>query len=133
MFWFPRDCPRGCIWPVSTTTGADREAFFGQTSAGRVHVIEGAWLAAMREARLYAYRLPLDPFRPHGVGGYWVSTETVDAIERLDVGDLLARHAGAGIELRVTPSIKPFWDRVVASTVGFSGSRLANAGRPPGR
>ena len=17
MFWFPRDCPRGCIWPVS--------------------------------------------------------------------------------------------------------------------
>jgi len=19
MFWFPRDCPRGCIWPVSTT------------------------------------------------------------------------------------------------------------------
>ena len=31
MFWFPRDCPRGCIWPVSTTTAADRDRFFGQT------------------------------------------------------------------------------------------------------
>lgn len=23
-FWFPGDCPRGCIWPVSTTTAGDR-------------------------------------------------------------------------------------------------------------
>jgi hypothetical protein len=30
-FWFPRDCPRGCIWPVSTTTDEDRERFFGQS------------------------------------------------------------------------------------------------------
>ena len=29
MFWFPRYCPRGCVWPVSTTTAADRERFFG--------------------------------------------------------------------------------------------------------
>jgi hypothetical protein len=23
LFWFPRDCPRGCIWPVSATTPLD--------------------------------------------------------------------------------------------------------------
>src|ERR1700760_4481388 len=54
-FWFPRDCPRGCIWPVSATTAADRERFFGTTAAGRIHVIESAWLDSMRVWRLYAY------------------------------------------------------------------------------
>jgi uncharacterized protein DUF6886 len=43
----------------------------------------------------------------------------------------LARHARAGIELRVTPSIWPFWRRVTASTVAFSGSRLHNAAPHP--
>jgi hypothetical protein len=127
MFWFPRDCPRGCIWPVSTTTAADRERFFGQTAASRIHVIETGWLARMQARRLYAYRLPSGTFRPHEVGGYWVSTEPVQAIDQIVVEDLLGRHAQAGIELRVTPSIWPFWRQVTNSTVEFSGSRLRNA------
>ena len=85
MFWFPRDCPRGCIWPV------------------------------------------------HGVGGYWVADEPVEAIERVVIDDLVGRHAAAGIELRVTPSIWPFWRRVVNSTVEFSGSRLGNSTPHPDR
>jgi hypothetical protein len=130
MFWFPRDCPRGCVWPVSTTTNDDRERFFGQTSATRIHVIEGSWLDRVRACRLFAYRLPMSAFRPHAeVGGYWVSEERVAATARVDVGDLLGRHAAAGIELRVTPSIWPFWRRVIASTVAFSGSRLRNAAK----
>jgi len=40
------------------------------------------------------------------------------------VDDLLGRHARARIELRVTPSIWPFWRHVIGSTVEFSGSRL---------
>ena len=128
MFWFPRDCPRGCVWPVSTTTAEDRERFFGQTSATRIHVIEADWLDRVRACRLYAYRLPAAPFRPHWqVGGYWITEEAVQATDRADVSDLLGRHAAAGIELRVTPSIWPFWRRVTASTVEFSGSRLGNA------
>ncbi len=127
-FWFPRDCPRGCIWPSAATTAEDRERFFGQTSSGRVHVIESAWLERIRACRLYAYRLPAGPFTRHEVGGYWVSREPVDALDRIDCGDLLAGHAGARIELRVTPSIWPFWHRVIESTVEFSGSRLRNAG-----
>ena len=127
MFWFPRDCPRGCIWPVSTTTPDDRERFFGQGAANRVHVIEADWLERMRACRLYAYRLPSAPFRPHEVGGYWVAEEPVDALEQLATNDLLARHASANIELRITPSLRPFWHRVTNSTVAFSGSRLRNA------
>jgi hypothetical protein len=126
-FWFPRNCPRGCVWPVSATTGQDRERFFGQTGSGRIHVMESAWLERVRACRLYAYRLPAGPFVRHEVGGYWISPVPVEAVERVTCDDLLARHADAQIELRVTPSIWPFWRRVTASTVAFSGSRLRNA------
>lgn len=69
MFWFPRDCPRGCVWPVSATTPEDRMRFFGQSAANRVHVMEAGWLRRMQDCRLYAYRLPAGAFRPHEVGG----------------------------------------------------------------
>jgi hypothetical protein len=127
MFWFPRDCPRGCIWPVPATTREDRERFFGQSVATRIHVMEAGWLRRMQEWRLYAYRLPAGPFRPHEVGGYWVADEPVDAVDQVVIDDLAGRHASAGIELRVTPSIWPFWRRAADSTVGFSGSRLRNS------
>ena len=133
MFWFPRDCPRGCIWPVSSTTPEDRERFFGQSATSRVHVMEAGWLGRMRDCRLYAYRFPAEPFRPHEVGGYWVAGEQVDAVERVDIDDLVGRQAGAGIELRITPSVWPFWRRVTASTVEYSGSRLRNAADHPER
>jgi hypothetical protein len=67
------------------------------------------------------------------VGGYWVTDEQVDAIDQVIVDDLVGRHASAGIELRMTPSIWPFWRRVASSTVGFSGSRLRNSAPHPDR
>ena len=133
MFWFPRDCPRGCIWPVAATTAEDRERFFGQSAAARIHVMESGWLRRMQECRLYAYQLPAGPFRPHEVGGYWVAGEQVDAIGQVIIDDLAGRHASAGIELRITPSIWPFWRQVANSTVGFSGSRLRNSAPHPDR
>jgi hypothetical protein len=60
-----------------------------------------------------------------------VADEPVDAIEQVVIGDLLGRHADAGIELRITPSIWPFWRRVANSTVEFSGSRLRNSAPHP--
>jgi len=133
MFWFPRDCPRGCIWPGPRTTPEDRERFFGQSAATRIHVTESGWFERMHDCRLYAYRLPTGPFRPHEVGGYWIADQPVDALEQVVVDDLAGRHARAGIELRVTPSIWPFWRQVASSTVEFSGSRLRNSAEAPGR
>jgi hypothetical protein len=134
MFWFPRDCPRGCIWLDPATTPADRERFFGQSAASRVHVIESGWLARMQACRLFAYQLPPEPFRPHeSVGGYWVAAEPVEATRQVVVEDLAGRHGAARIELRVTPSIWPFWRQVASSTVGFNGSRLRNAAPHPGQ
>jgi hypothetical protein len=85
----------------------------------------------MRACHLYAYRMPPDTFRPHEVGGYWVTSQQVEAIERVRIDDLLARHAHAGIELRIAPSIWPFWRRATGSTVEFSGSRLRNTAPHP--
>jgi hypothetical protein len=132
-FWFPRDCPRMCLWPADRTTPEDRERFFGQSALPRVHVIEAAWLDRVRACELYAYQLPTEPFEPHSVGGYWIAREAVEAVERVAVGDLLGRHAAAGIELRIVGSIWPLTHRLAASTVAFSGSRLRNASPDPGR
>jgi hypothetical protein len=133
MFWFPRDCPRGCIWPGPATTPEDRERFFGQSAAARVHVMESGWLPRLQACRLYGYRLPVEAFRPHEVGGYWVADEPVDALGQVVIDDLAGQHARARIELRITPSIWPFWRQVVNSTVAFSGSRLRNAAPHPDR
>ena len=75
--------------------------------------------------------MPIDAFRPHNVGGYWITDQPVDAIGQEPIDDLIGRHAQAEIELRITPSIWPFWRQVASSTVGFSGSRLRNAAPHP--
>jgi hypothetical protein len=129
MFWFPRDCPRGCIWPTPATTPQDRERFFGQSAATWIHVMEAGWLSRIEACRLYAYRLPAEMFRAHEVGGYWVTGGPVEEIEQMVVDDLAGRHAATRIELRITPSIWPFWRQVAASTVEFSGLRLGNSAR----
>ena len=64
IFWFPRDCPRGCIWPVQATAPQDRERFFGQSASARIHVMESGWLSRMQGCRLYAYRLPAEMLAP---------------------------------------------------------------------
>ena len=126
-YWFPRDCPRATFWPNDATSEDDVEVLLlGEPR--RVHALETAWLARFRDARLVAYRLPEEPFEPYPeAGGYWVARSGVEPVEVVELGDLLARHAEAEIELRIVPNLWPLWDRVVASTLDFSGIRLRNA------
>ena len=127
LFWFPRDCPRATFWPSGRTTADDADRFFDGEQK-RVHAIELGWLDRMRSATVVAYRMPEESFRQHpGTGGYWISTEPVEPVELVELGDLLGRHADAGIELRLVRSLWPLWDRVTGSTVEFSGIRLHNA------
>jgi hypothetical protein len=128
-YWFPRECPRAMAWVTEATTDVDRERIVGAGSGDRVHAIEYGWLDAMRTVELFAYRLPAEKFRPFGepVPNAHVATEPVEPLGPAEpVGDLLALHEQAGIQLRVLSDIGPFWDAVITSTLGFSGIRLHN-------
>lgn len=128
LYWFPRDCPRACFEADEDTTGEDVERWLDGDRARRVAVIESGWLDRFRSAQVYAYRLPDESFEPWDK--FFVSREAVVPVERAELGDLLARHADAGVELRIAPALYPLWDRVVETTLDFSGIRLRNAVRP---
>ena len=133
LYWFPRDCPRVTVWP-RTPDEADvfRAAF--HTTAPRVHGIELGWLERMRTAVLFAYELDAADFRPWpAASGQWISTHTVEPRRVQPLGDLLATHVTAGIELRAVPSLWPLHDLAVSGRWDFSIVRMANAQpRPAG-
>lgn len=129
LYWFPRDCPRACFWAVDMTTEDDVERWLDGDRTRRVAVIEHDWLARMRAVELYGYRVPREPFDDVIDGRFHIASSAVEAIERVAVGDLLERHAAEGIELRIARTLYPLWDRVVETSLDFSGIRLRNAVR----
>jgi hypothetical protein len=125
LYWFPRGCPRVTFW---TADGSAADAL-GPTTARRVHAIELAWLDRVRQCELFAYRFDPSPFEPWpDADGHWTAATGVEPLSVEPVGDLLGRHAGAGIELRLVPSLRPLVEPVVASGYRFSLVRMANAG-----
>ena len=141
-YWFPRDCPRVTYWPHRENDATEEQrAVMGWTAASRVHAIETGWLERMRSCSLFVYRFDAAPFRSTNDafgepgkrdGGFWVSADAVEPLSVEPVGDLLAKHVAANIELRVTPSLWELWDVVRASGLDFSGIRLRNAQPPRG-
>jgi hypothetical protein len=127
LYWFPRDCPRACFWAVDSTTEDDVERWLDGDRARRVAVVECTWLERLRTVRLYAYRMPREPFDAVADDRFYIASTTVDALERVEVGDLLTRHAAAGIELRIAPALYPLWDNVIETSLDYSGIRLRNA------
>src|SRR4051794_4232439 len=128
LYWFPRDCPRVTFWAGPETAQEVIERFLGQSAAARVHAIECGWLERVRTARVYVYRFPSAAFEPLAdADGHWVSRGTMVPLAVEPVGDLLARHADAEIELRITPSLWPLHAAVVPSGLRFSSVRLRNA------
>ena len=128
-YWFPRDCPRACCWAGEKTLIAQAgAALLGLGGARRVHAIEGAWLERVRACQLFVYEFDAALFRPKiAEAGYWVARCDVVPLTVSPVGDLLARHVKAGIELRVVRNLWPIIDAIVASGLEFSILRKANA------
>jgi hypothetical protein len=127
LYWFPRDCPRVTAWP---RTSAERPAFEAAfvTTARRIHAIELGWLEPMREVAMFRYSLPSRAFEPWPVAnGQWISHDTVEPLAVEPVGDLLAAHAAAFIELRLVPSLWPLHDLAVSEGWDFSIVRMRNA------
>jgi hypothetical protein len=80
------------------------------------------------------YTFDSSPFRLElADAGYWVAQCDVTPISVSPVGDLLARHAEAEIELRIVKNLWPLIDAITASGLEFSIIRRANAQpRPSG-
>lgn len=133
LFWFPRDCPRCTFRAGPGTSQADAARFLDGRCDRRIHVVEARWLKRIESARLHVYRMPADTFtQDPDVAGYWISNATVDALEKVTIDDLVARHAAADIPLRSETNLWPLWDQVVDSTLAYSGIRLRNAEPRPG-
>ena len=128
LYWFPRDCPRACFNAHEDTTDEDIERWLEGDRERRVAVIETGWLERMRTTKLHSYRMPAETFEPWDK--FFISRETVVPLEVVELDDLLGRHAEAGNELRIEPSLHPLWDEVIETTLDFSGIRLRNAVRP---
>ena len=129
-YWFPRDCPRVTFWPLRPPD-ASAAALLG--GAGRVHAVEWAWLHRIREAQLYRYEFDAAPFRRWPpAAGYLVAEQAVRPLAVHPVGDLLAAHADAGIEIRLVPTLWPLADLVQRSGLEFSMIRMRNATRGSG-
>ncbi len=133
LYFFPRDCPRVCFWPLPTTAPDDAARWFAAVPGRMVIAIEGAWLERLRSARLYRYRMPEETFVSIHDHGVHVSREPVMPLSVAPVGDLLAALADAGVELRITPSLVPLGRAIIQTTLHFSLIRMRNAhGWPDG-
>lgn len=128
LYWFPRECPRATFWPDSEPTRAQLALLGGRRR--RVHAIEWAWLERVRRCELWVYDLEPSSF-VHRENGMWVSESPVEPLGVAPVGDLLARHREARIELRLVDNLWPLWELVTSSGLNFSGVRLRNAAPPP--
>jgi hypothetical protein len=127
LYWFPRDCPRVTVWPRNEAERPAYEARFG-TTAPRLHAIEQRWLERMRTVELHRYDLPAATFRPwEEASGQWTSHAEVVPLSVSPVGDLLALHEQAGIELRVLESLWPIRELAVSDAWDFSIVRMRNA------
>jgi hypothetical protein len=128
LYWFPRECPRATFWAVPSTTGADVTRFLEGDRARRVHVVGPKWIKSMRTTRVVAYRLPEAGFERWD--RFWVSRVSVEPLELVELGDLVARHETAGIELRTDDEVLALWGSVVSSTLDYSGIRLRTVAHP---
>jgi len=127
-FWFPRDCPRACCWSIGTPLSEIGRTLIGMGGITRMHAMEAAWLERLRACTVYAYVFDAAPFQLRTrEAGYWAATETIRPLSVAPIGDLLALHAAANIELRIVPNLWPVIDAIIASGLEFSISRSRNA------
>ncbi len=127
-FWFPRHAPRACCWSIGKPLTDIGRSLLGMGAGSRMHAIECGWLERMRACRLYVYRFDAAPFGLHNNdAGYYSTKETIAPLSVEPIGDLLALHAAANIELRIVPNLWPIIDAIVASGLEFSVIRKMNA------
>ncbi|MGW0516545.1 DUF6886 family protein [Crossiella sp. NPDC003009] len=126
-FWFPRDCPRVLFRPEPGRQPSPAAlALLG--GARQVAVVEWGWWARVCGVRLFRYAFAPGPFRRcANPRWYLTAREAVRPLAVQPVGDVVALHAAAGIELRLAPNLWPVAGLVERSGLEFSMIRMRNA------
>lgn len=125
MYLFPRECPRILFWALGSTTDEDRRRYLDSNARIIAH-IEKRWLPALERAVLWRYEFSPKSFESLDDAGMWVSRTRVAPLAKAEFGDLPARLAEQGVELRVLDtltSLRGMWD----TSLHASGIRLRNA------
>jgi hypothetical protein len=129
LYWFPRHCPRISVW-ANTPEQQQRLTERFATEASRIVAAEIGWLDRIREAHLYRYAFDGAQFEPWAeADGQYITGETVHPVRVDLIDDLLALHAAAEVELRLTPRLGELMDQVLASGLPFSFVRIRDAQR----
>lgn len=124
----PRDCPRVTFYARPDSAPADVARLLGITAARYVVAIESGWLDALRQTTLWLYEFSMGSFERIDEGaGHWISRAAVAPLAVQRVDDLLGELARRDVELRLTPSLWPLRDAVLASSLQFSFIRMRHA------
>lgn len=127
-YLLPRDCPRVTFYAATNSDPADVAHLLGATAARHVVAIESDWLDRVRASVLWLYELPVDTFELlDPIAAYYVSRQPVQPLSVRRLDELLGELARRDVELRITRSLWPLRDAVLASSLGFSLIRMGNA------
>lgn len=128
LYWFPRRCPRVTVWATGPAHIEVMRERFG-TDATRICAAESGWLDRIRSCRLYRYEFDMADFRPENQPGHFVAIESVEPVRVEPIDDVLALHAAAGVELRITPTLGGLMDQILESGLPYNVVRLRDARR----
>jgi hypothetical protein len=120
-YLLPRQCPRVC-WV------ADSGHRLLGSPAARVVAVERNWAPRLLRAGLRVHELAPAGFTVlDGGAGYWVAEREVAVLAVRHVEDCFAALAEHDVELRLTTSLWPYVDAVVANARQYSAIRMRNA------
>jgi len=126
MYLFPRECPRILLWATPQTSPADRNKWWGDSSALIIAYIEASWLDRISAAHLHRYEFSDSSFENLQDAGMWVSREAVLPLSVICLENLPEHLKQAGVEVRVQETLtnlRKVWD----TSLHASGIRLRNA------
>jgi hypothetical protein len=93
-----------------------------------VIAVEHRWLPRLLRAGLNVHHLNSAHFKPlDSTAGYWVSERTAEVQDVRQVDDCLTALGQHNVEVRLTDSLWPYVDAVVAAGGEFSAIRMRNA------
>ncbi|MGC4037631.1 MAG: hypothetical protein QM764_16845 [Chitinophagaceae bacterium] len=126
-YLLPRNCPRVTFYAGPDTTEADKQKFFGSSTAHYVVVVESKWLVPIQREVLYCYEFPTTDFKSFDeCAGYYISHKSVTPIAAKPIYNLMEHMLQRNVELRFMPSIVALGEEVKKSTLQFSLIRMKN-------